>query len=109
MIMSVMLQKKYWWRLIKNRKVVPKEINQNKPHIKCPATQGKGGNWDNNNKFMNLQKQTGQKWANLSRVCSSDVEDYMMDKPEVDFSSLKHKKKRSRIQSISSSNSTTST
>ena len=63
-------------------------------------------NRENNNKFMVLQKDTRQKWANISQVCSSDVEDYMVNQPEVDFLNLKHKKKRSCIVSPVSSKST---
>ena len=48
---------------------------------------------------MILKKETGQKWANISRVCSSDVEDYVVNQPEVDFSNLKYKNKRSCIVS----------
>ena len=56
--------------------------------IQCKKSQRlkeKEENWENNNKFMILKKETGQKWANISRVCSSDVDDYMVNQPKVDF------------------------
>ena len=55
---------------------------------------------------MVLQKETGQKWANISRVCLSDVKDYTVTKPVVDFSNLKLRNKRSCIISPVSSKST---
>ena len=68
-------------------------------HKKSERLKEKEENWENNNKFMILKKETGQKWANISRVCSSNVEDYVVNQPEVDFSNLKYKNKRSHIVS----------
>ena len=34
---------------------------------------------------MTLQNEIGLKWANLSRVCTIDVEDYTVNQPEVYF------------------------
>ena len=48
---------------------------------------------------MILKKETGDEWANISRVCSSDAEDYVVNQPEVDFSNLKYINKRSHIVS----------
>ena len=53
----------------KEQKSCPKG---NQPEQMPLQLKEKEENWDNN-MFMNLQKQTGQKWANLSRVCSSNV------------------------------------